>query len=85
MSLWILLGNSRIYQKVKDVRVLGAIGVVEMNESVDVSAAQKFFVENGVWIRPFRNLIYIMPPYIIDSQNLSKLTEAIVTFVANKP
>ncbi|WP_420576810.1 adenosylmethionine--8-amino-7-oxononanoate transaminase [Ekhidna sp.] len=67
--------------KVKDVRVLGAIGVVEMNESVDVSTAQKFFVENGVWIRPFRNLIYIMPPYMIAKEDLQHLTATITDFI----
>ena len=72
------IGNSL---KVKDVRVLGAIGVVEMNESVDVSAAQKFFVENGVWIRPFRNLIYIMPPYVIAKEDLQHLTATITDYI----
>lgn len=66
---------------VKDVRVLGAIGVVETNEPVDVPKAQKFFTERGVWIRPFRNLIYIMPPYVISSEELSELTTAIVDYL----
>jgi adenosylmethionine-8-amino-7-oxononanoate aminotransferase len=62
---------------VKDVRVLGAIGVVECHESVDVTAAQRRFVNAGVWIRPFGNLVYLMPPYIIDTNDLSCLTDAI--------
>ncbi|WP_436514738.1 adenosylmethionine--8-amino-7-oxononanoate transaminase [Ekhidna sp. To15] len=66
---------------VKDVRVLGAIGVIEMKDSVDVSMAQKFFVEHGVWIRPFRNLIYVMPPYVISEEDLSTLTKAMVSFI----
>lgn len=66
---------------VKDVRVLGAIGVVEMKEHVDVSEAQKFFIEKGVWIRPFRNLIYIMPPYIIDEKDLNQTTSAISSYI----
>lgn len=66
---------------VAEVRVLGAIGVVEMKEPVDVPKAQKFFVANGVWIRPFRNLIYVMPPYVIESQELAKLTETVANYI----
>lgn len=63
-------------KRVKDVRVLGAIGVVEMENRVDTFKAQQFFVEQGVWIRPFLNLIYIMPPYIIEQDDLRLLTRA---------
>lgn len=69
---------------VKEVRVLGSIGVVELEQSVNVAKAQKKFIELGVWIRPFLNLIYIMPPYIITSQELTQLTTAIKTVIQNQ-
>lgn len=61
---------------VKEVRVLGAVGVLEMHQAVNTAALQQQFVDLGVWVRPFANLIYIMPPYVISSPQLSQLTQA---------
>lgn len=65
------------HTQVADVRVLGAVGIVEMIANVDVAKAQAFMVELGVWVRPFGRLIYLMPPFIIDSVALRQLTDAV--------
>ncbi|MCL2012861.1 MAG: adenosylmethionine--8-amino-7-oxononanoate transaminase [Cystobacterineae bacterium] len=62
---------------VVDVRILGAIGVVEMESEVNVERLQAFFVEQGVWIRPFGRLVYLMPPYIITDDEIATLCTAI--------
>ncbi|MBD2796987.1 adenosylmethionine--8-amino-7-oxononanoate transaminase [Xenorhabdus sp. 18] len=75
------LAPLKSHRSVKEVRVLGAIGVVEMKQPVDVATLQRHFVRQGVWIRPFGRLIYLMPPYIIQAEQLSRLTKAIIDAV----
>lgn len=66
---------------VADVRVLGAIGVVELAVPVKMARIQQLFVENGVWIRPFGRLVYVMPPYVMSNEDLSTLTQALCRVV----
>ncbi|MDR1491840.1 MAG: adenosylmethionine--8-amino-7-oxononanoate transaminase [Planctomycetaceae bacterium] len=69
------------FANVADVRALGAIGVIETRMSVDVAVLQKRFVESGVWVRPFGKLVYLMPPYIINEQDLRYLAKTVVKIV----
>jgi adenosylmethionine-8-amino-7-oxononanoate aminotransferase len=72
------LAPARELPGVADVRVLGAIGVVQMDREVDVIAATDAAVDRGVWLRPFRDLIYTMPPYVVGNDELVKVTEAML-------
>jgi adenosylmethionine-8-amino-7-oxononanoate aminotransferase len=72
------LAPARELPGVLDVRVLGAIGVVQLDRPVDMAAATAAAVEAGVWLRPFRDLIYTMPPYICTPADLAKITAAVV-------
>ncbi|GLY78239.1 adenosylmethionine--8-amino-7-oxononanoate transaminase [Actinoallomurus iriomotensis] len=72
------LEPARALPGVRDVRVLGAIGVIEMEEEVDVAAVQEAVMREGVWLRPFRNLIYTMPPYVTDPDDVNRITTAML-------
>jgi adenosylmethionine-8-amino-7-oxononanoate aminotransferase len=78
------LSKCKAYSTVHDVRVLGAIGVVEMKVPVDMATIQERFVRHGIWLRPFGKLVYTMPPYIIEREDLFKLTNGITQVLAQK-
>ena len=68
-------------EKVKDVRIIGGVGVIETHKNINVQKAQELFVKMGVWIRPFMNLIYIMPPYVMKNEDLKRVCSAMVESV----
>ena len=67
---------------VRDVRVLGAIGVVQLDHEVDLPAATSAAVERGAWVRPFRDLIYTMPPYVSEPEDIATITGAVLAAAA---
>jgi len=76
------LAPARELGNVADVRTLGAIGVIELKDPIDMRVAQPMFVERGVWVRPFGKLVYAMPPYIMGTADVATLTAAMVDVVA---
>lgn len=68
-------------EQVAEVRCLGAIGVIEMKQPVDLAQVQPLFVEAGVWVRPFGKLVYIMPSYVMSDEDLAELCAAIVKVI----
>lgn len=75
------LPASKEFAQVKEVRTLGAIGVVEMQEPVDLKQVQDKFVQAGIWVRPFGKLVYIMPPFNIQSSTARTLCQQLVSVV----
>jgi adenosylmethionine-8-amino-7-oxononanoate aminotransferase len=67
---------------VRDVRVLGGVGVVQLDRPVDVAAVTREVVTRGAWVRPFRDLVYVMPPYVSTAEDIRTLGVAIVEGVA---
>jgi adenosylmethionine-8-amino-7-oxononanoate aminotransferase len=72
------LEPARALPGVRDVRVLGAIGVIQTVDPVNVAAVQEVSIRHGVWLRPFRDLIYTMPPYVTTPADLDQITTAMV-------
>jgi adenosylmethionine-8-amino-7-oxononanoate aminotransferase len=72
------LQQAQALPQVADVRVRGAIGVIETRRPVDLAVATPVALDHGVWLRPFRNLIYAMPPFVCTDVEVTQITEAMV-------
>jgi adenosylmethionine-8-amino-7-oxononanoate aminotransferase len=69
-------------ESVADVRTIGAVGVIELHDAVDVTAVTAAAIRHGVWVRPFRNLVYTMPPYISTAADIDQITAGMTAAVA---
>ena len=76
------LAPARELSSVSDVRTLGAVGVIELDQPVDVARVTAAALDRGVWVRPFRNLVYTMPPYVTSTEDVATITDALVAAVA---
>jgi adenosylmethionine-8-amino-7-oxononanoate aminotransferase len=76
------LAPALVLDGVRDVRTIGAVGVIELADAVDVAAVTRAAVEHGVWVRPFRNLVYTMPPYISSASQIRTITAGMVAAVS---
>ncbi|MCW9025375.1 MAG: adenosylmethionine--8-amino-7-oxononanoate transaminase [Gammaproteobacteria bacterium] len=76
------LAPCREFDNVKEVRVLGAIGVVEMKQPVEMKTITEAFVNAGIWVRPFGKLVYLMPPFVMSDEDLAILTQNLVKVVS---
>ncbi|MGO4146719.1 adenosylmethionine--8-amino-7-oxononanoate transaminase [Paenarthrobacter sp. YAF11_1] len=75
------LAPASMLDAVADVRTFGAVGVIELRDAVDVTAVTRAAVEHGVWVRPFRNLVYAMPPYISSAEDVGVMTSGMVAAI----
>jgi adenosylmethionine-8-amino-7-oxononanoate aminotransferase len=75
-----ILFKAKSLPTVENIRVLGAIGVMEMKGDIDVCEAQRLLIDKGVWLRPFGRLLYTMPPFVVSDNELENIANAMVGF-----
>ncbi len=85
LQLQQLLSPCAELPQVAEVRCLGAIGVIEMKQAVEMASIMRQFVDAGIWVRPFGKLIYLMPAYIISALELEQLCTSLIDIVAQQP
>jgi adenosylmethionine-8-amino-7-oxononanoate aminotransferase len=85
LQLQQLLSPCAELPQVAEVRCLGAIGVIEMKQAVEMASIMRQFVDAGIWVRPFGKLVYLMPAYVISAEELEQLCTALIDIVARQP